>query len=246
MVHYQPQVDVRTGRIVSAESLVRWEDPAKGLLAPGSFIPLAAETGMISAIDLWVLSAACRQARAWLDAGCAALRVTVNLSARSFQDPGLVPKISKILDGAGFPAERLVLEITEAMAMCNVEQTSERIGELARMGMRISIDDFGTGYSSITCLKRLPVGWLKIDRSFVKDVPADPGDKAIITALTAMAHGLGMKVAAEGVETADQVEFLRGAGCDEMQGYLISRPLPAGEFAKLLSDGKTSVCPGVG
>ena len=246
VVHYQPQVDLNTGRIVSAESLVRWEDPVEGLLAPASFIPLAAETGIIPAIDLWVLNAACRQAMAWQDAGRAALCVTVNLSARSFQDPGLVDKISKILAGAGFPADRLVLEITEAMAMCNVESTAGRIEEIARMGMRISIDDFGTGYSSITCLKRLPVEWLKIDRSFVKDVPADPGDKAIITALAAMAHNLGMRVVAEGVETADQMEFLREAGCDEVEGYLISPPLPAEEFDRLLAGGKTSVCPGVG
>ena len=245
LVYYQPQLDVRTGKIVCAESLVRWDHPGMGLLEPASFVPLAEETGMISAIDLWVLNAVCWQAKAWMGAENPSFCVTVNLSARLFQDPGLVQKISQILAGSGFPAGCLVLEITEGMAMCHIEHTAERMGKLAGMGMQISIDDFGKGYSSLTCLKRLPIGRLKIDRSFIKDIRTDPDDRAIIIALTAMAHSLRMKVVAEGVETEDQLEFLRQAGCDEMQGYLISRPLPAEEFGKLFAEGKFTACPGV-
>ena len=246
VVHYQPQVDLRTGKIVCAESLVRWDHPGKGLLVPGSFIPIAEETGMISAIDLWVLNTICRQAKAWLNMGHPAFCVAVNLSARLFQDPGLVPKISKTLADSGFPPNCLTLEITEAMAMCNIENTAEKIDALSQMGIHISVGRFGTGYSSLACLKRLPISRLKLDRSFVKDVLTDPGDKAIITALTAMAHSLGMKVVAEGVETEGQLDFLRGAGCDEMQGHLFSRPLPSEEFGKLIAGGKIFVCPGVG
>ncbi len=245
-VHYQPQLEIKTGKIISAESLVRWNHPERGLLQPKSFVPLAEETGLIAAIDLWVLNAVCRQVRTWLDAGFPPFSITVNLSARLFQDPELVVKISKILKDTAFPADCLGLEITESVAMSNIEYTAEQLGKLAEMGMHILIDDFGTGYSSLNYLKRLPIGRLKIDRTFIEDIRTDPDDRAIINAVTAMAHNLRMKVIAEGVETEDQLEFLRGAGCDEIQGYLVSKPLPAEEFSKLIASGKFSACPKVG
>ena len=245
-VHYQPQLDIRTGKITSAESLVRWSHPVLGMLQPVSFVPLAEETGLITSIDLWVMNEVCKQVRTWLAGGLPSFFVTVNLSARLFQDPELVFKISKILEETGFRADCLGLEITESMAMGNIEKTAVQLSKLTEMGMSISIDDFGTGYSSLNYLKRLPIGRLKIDRSFVKDIRNDPDDRAIIDAVTAMAHSLRMKVIAEGVETEEQLEFLRASGCDEIQGYLVSRPLPAEDFGKLFAPGKFSVCPRVG
>jgi diguanylate cyclase (GGDEF)-like protein/PAS domain S-box-containing protein len=238
VVHYQAQVDIRTDKIVCAEALVRWNHPEQGLLAPDLFIPLAEENGFITAIDEWVLRTVCSQFKAWLDAGLVPVCVTVNLSAREFQNPELVSTITRILHETGLPPECLDVEITESTAMHDIERAIARLQELARMGVHISIDDFGTGYSSLSYLKRMPIEKLKIDRSFVKDISIDADDRAIIQAVTAMAHNMKMRVVAEGVETAAQLSFLQETDCDEAQGFLFSKPLPAEEFAELLAGGE--------
>ena len=237
-VHYQPQIDIRTGDIVCAEALVRWRHPELGVLPSKQFIPAAEETGFITVIDEWVLRTACAQVRAWLDAGLPPVCVTVNLSAREFQNPELVGTIARILRETGVPSRYLVIEITETLAMSNIERTVSHLNELMKIGVHTSIDDFGTGYSSLNYLKRLPIQKLKIDQSFIRDIAADPDDKAIISAVTAMAHQLKIRVIAEGVETEEQLSFLHSIGCDEIQGYLFSKPLPAEEFMELIAAGK--------
>jgi diguanylate cyclase (GGDEF)-like protein/PAS domain S-box-containing protein len=238
VVHYQSQVDIRTRKILCAEALVRWRHPQKGLLAPKQFIPLAEEIGFITAIDEWVLRTACAQVKTWLDAGLPPFCLTVNLSAREFQNPDLVSTIADILDETGLPPTCLDIEITESTAMHDIERAIVRLDEIAAMGVHISIDDFGTGYSSLSYLKRMPFQKLKIDRSFIKDIMIDPDDRAIIKAVTAMAHNMKMRVVAEGVETADQLAFLHETNCDEAQGYLFSRPLPAEKFEELIAGGR--------
>ncbi len=233
LLHYQPMVDIQTGKMVCAEALVRWRHPEMGLLEPKSFIPLAEETGFITAIDEWVLGSGCAQAKKWIQAGLPPVCVTVNLSARLFQKNGFAEDISKILEETGLPAGNLGLEITESLAMEDIQHTASQLGKLAELGIHISIDDFGTGYSSLNYLKRLPIGRLKIDSSFIKDIATDPDDRAIINAVIAMAHNMKIQVIAEGVETAGQLDFLRHAGCDQMQGFLYSRPLPADKFKEL-------------
>ncbi len=234
-VFYQPLVNIRTQRIVCAETLARWQHPYKGLLEAKEFIPAAEETGFISAIDEWTLKKACRQVRAWRNSGLSSVCVTVNLSARQFQNPHLVERVTSILHETGTPPSCLDIEITESTAMSNVEDTAVRLKQLAEMGIHISIDDFGTGYSSLSRLKRLPIKRLKIDQSFIRDISGDPDDKTIVRAVTAMAHNMNIIVVAEGVETEEQLEFLRKTGCDEMQGFLFSKPLPAEKFRELMS-----------
>ncbi len=236
-IHYQPQISIKTGKITCAEALVRWRHPEMGLMHPAQFIPLAEETGSITAIDVWVLWSVSRQAKAWQDAGVP-MCVTVNLSARLFENPGLVRTVARILKETGLRPESLDLEITESMAMSNIEQTAVRLRELAEMGIHISIDDFGTGYSSLNYLKRLPIERLKIDKSFVQDITSDPDNRIIISAVTAMAHNMKLKVIAEGVETEEQLSFLSSTGCDEMQGFLFSKPLPAEQFEELMTSGR--------
>lgn len=238
MLYYQPQIDMKTGAIVAAEALVRWQHPEMGLLDPLRFIPLAEETGLITALDEWVLRTACGQVRAWMDAGLPLTCVTVNLSARQFLSPDLARKVAEAVSAARMPTECLYLEIPERVAMGNLDATAARLKELAAMGICISIDDFGTGFSSLSHLKRLPIGKIKIDRSFVKDLATDLDDRAIISAMTAMAHNMKLGVVAEGVETAEQLSFLRATQCDEAQGYLISRPLSAEEFGELIREGR--------
>ncbi len=232
-VHYQPQIDIKTKDIVGAEALVRWNHPEMGLLDAAQFIPLAEETGFVASIDEWVLRTVCKQVKLWQDAGLPAC-VTVNLSARQLQSPQLVYKISQIFDETGVLPDCLSLEITESVAMHNIERTAERLKELSEMGISIYIDDFGTGYSSLNYLKRLPVECLKIDKSFIRDIAGDPDDRTIISAVTAMAHKMRLRVIAEGVETQEQFSFLRFAGCDEVQGFLFSRPMPAENFSELI------------
>ena len=233
-VLYQPQVDIRSMKMRFAEALVRWNHPGRGLLEPGDFIPLAEETGFITEIDEWVLRAVCAQARAWKDAGLEAMCLTVNLSARQFQRPELVSLIAGILAGTGMPPGCLDIEITESLAMRNVEQSARQLRELRDMGIHITVDDFGTGYSSLNYLKKLPIERIKIDRSFIRDITTDPDDRTIITAVTSMAHQMGIRTVAEGVETEEQLSFLRDTGCDEAQGFLFSRPVTARKFMELV------------
>ena len=233
LLYYQPMVDIKTGKMVCAEALVRWNHPEMGLLEPKNFIPLAEATGFITAIDEWVLGAVCSQAKNWRQAGLPPVCITVNLSSRFFQKTGVADSISRILEDTGLPAGSLYLEITETLAMDNIQLTASQLAQLSGLGIQISIDDFGTGYSSLNYLKRLPIGRLKIDSSFIKDIATDPDDRAIINAVIAMAHNMKMKVIAEGVETEDQLNFLRQADCDEMQGFLYSKPLPPEKFSEL-------------
>ncbi len=236
VLHYQPKVDIHSGRIASVEALVRWQHPERGLVAPMDFIPLAEETGLIVPIGLWVLQAACAQARAWRDQGLPWLRVAVNLSARQFTHENLLEDVARILDETGLDAEMLEFEITESMVMQDPAKAEKLLAELKAMGVFLSIDDFGTGYSSLSYLKRFPIDSLKIDRSFIRDLPGDGDDAAITRAIIAMAHGLRLTVIAEGVETAGQLDFLRDNGCDEMQGYHFSKPVPARELGRLVRD----------
>jgi EAL domain-containing protein (putative c-di-GMP-specific phosphodiesterase class I) len=233
VLHYQPRIDIASGAVTGVEALVRWEHPERGLVPPGKFIPLAEETGLIGPIGARVLEAACRQRRAWERAGLPAFRVAVNLSPRQFASGDLLESVAKTLRETGCNPAWLDLEITEGMVMRDPENAVAVIQRLKDMGIHVAIDDFGTGYSSLAYLKRFPLDSLKVDRSFVMDIPGDPGDVAITTAIIAMAHSLGLRVIAEGVETREQFDFLRAQGCDEMQGYYFSKPLPADEVAGL-------------
>lgn len=237
-LHYQPQVNLHTGRINGMEALVRWQHPTFGMVAPGRFIGLAEETGLIVPLGAWVMRTACRQAKAWLDAGLGELRVAVNLSARQFGQKDLVKSIANILQECGLPPHCLEIELTESMIMTDVEHAIGVLRDLAKLGVQISVDDFGTGYSSLSYLKRLPIDVLKIDQSFVRDISVDPDDAAIVATIISLAHSLRLQVIAEGVETAEQLEFLRRHGCDAMQGYYFSRPVPAGQFEEMLKHGK--------
>ena len=234
LLYYQPQVDLRTRRITGMEALLRWQHPDFGLVSPSRFIPIAEETGLIVPIGEWVLRAACFQNKAWQDAGMPRLRVAVNLSARQFKQPNLVNVVNQALADSGLEPCYLELEITESIAMEHAEETIARLNELKAMGVAISMDDFGTGHSSLSYLKRFPIDTLKIDQSFVQDVLLDSQDAAIAAAITTMARSLKMKVVTEGVETQEQVGFLREHDRDEVQGYYFSHPLPAGAFAELL------------
>jgi len=243
VLHYQPKVNIASGRVTGMEALVRWKRPESGMVSPAEFIPLAEETGLIVAIGEWVLKAACEYTQAWHREGVPPLRVAVNLSARQFAQASLVSDVARILDMTGLQPAALDLEITESMVMGNPEQAIQTLRQLKSMGISLSIDDFGTGYSSLGYLKRFPLDHIKIDRSFIKDIPEDNDDATITRTIIAMAHNLRLKVIAEGVETEAQLNFLREHGCDEIQGYYFSRPLPADEFTALLKarDGKAAL-----
>jgi diguanylate cyclase (GGDEF)-like protein len=227
VVHYQPLLDLRSGRAGAAEALVRWQHPQMGLLGAEQFIALAESSGLIVSIDSWVMRTACEQFQDWHRRGRDHLRVQVNLSARQFRQPDLVTEVTECLQETGLPPDALEIEITERTAMLDVTRTVEILRDLRGLGVRISLDDFGTGYSSLSYLKSLPVDTVKLDQSFVRDVTRDPGDAAIATAVIAMAHSLDLRVVAEGVETREQLAFLRGRDCDFVQGHLVSAAIPA-------------------
>ena len=237
-VHYQPQVNIDTGQIVGAEALVRWQHPERGLVLPAEFIPVAEETGLIVPLGEWVLRTACAQNRAWQEAGLPPLRVAVNLSARQFQQRDLKSMVAQVLGETGLDPHCLQLEITEGVAMQDAEFTITMLRELRGMGIQIAIDDFGTGHSSLSYLRRLPIDVVKIDRSFVCDLTTDPNDAAIASTIVAMAHNLKLRVIAEGVETEEQLTFLKEQQCDEFQGYLFSKPVPAEKLEKIVVRGR--------
>jgi len=237
VLHYQPKVAIDGMRIVGMEALVRWQPPGKAQVAPADFIPLAEETGLIVPIGEWVLKTACRQNRALQELGLAPLRVAVNLSRRQFTHRSLVEDVARALETTGLDPAFLELEITESMVMGDPDGAVRVLRGLKSMGIHLSIDDFGTGYSSLSYLKRFPLDTVKIDQSFIQDLPGDGDDVVITQAIIAMAHSLRLDVVAEGVETAEQLAFLRENGCDEMQGYHFSRPLPADRFLELLRGG---------
>jgi predicted signal transduction protein with EAL and GGDEF domain/DNA-binding response OmpR family regulator len=235
VLHYQPRVDVQTGRIVGAEALIRWQDPERGFLLPGEFIPLVEDAGLVIPIGEWVLAAAAKQIAAWRDAGERCVPVAVNLASTHLRERGLPPLVDGLLRQHELRLGSLEIEVTESILLTDPETSLEVARRLRDMGVPLSIDDFGTGYSSMSYLKRLPIGSLKIDRSFVRDLETDPEDAAIVTAIIALAHSLKLKVVAEGVETQAQLAFLRSRRCDEYQGFLTSRAVPAKDFSLLVN-----------
>ncbi|MBT2337220.1 EAL domain-containing protein [Variovorax paradoxus] len=228
---YQPQVEMRSGRVTGVEALIRWQHPEHGLISPAQFIPLAEETGLVVPIGEWVLRTACFQNRAWQDAGLPAFSVSVNVSARQFRERTLIEQVAQALEESGLDARFLELELTESLIMEDLEKALLSMKALQAMGVQLSIDDFGTGYSSLSALKRFPIARLKIDQAFVRDIPDDEEDKTIVKAVISLGHELNLKVIAEGVETEQQLEFLRTSGCDEIQGYFFSRPVSPSELA---------------
>jgi EAL domain-containing protein (putative c-di-GMP-specific phosphodiesterase class I) len=239
-LHYQPKVDLASGRIVGCEALLRWRHPRRGMVSPAEFIPLAEETGLIVPLGTWALKEACRQAKAWQVEGLPLpnLSVAVNLSARQFRKGNLPRLVKEILGEANLDPRLLELELTESMLMDDPAGAERIMRALKDLGVGLSLDDFGTGYSSLNYLRRFPVDSLKIDRSFISDVASDLSAAAVATSIVAIAHSLGLYAIAEGVETREQLDFLRSCGCDSFQGYYFSRPLPAEAFAELLTEGR--------
>ena len=237
VLYYQPKIDLRTGLIYGLEALMRWQHPQDGLVSPARFIGIAEDTGLIIPMGEWVVRTACAQARAWRDAGLPSMLLSVNISARQFKRGDLVQIVSRALSDTGLPAQNLELELTESLVMENAQEIIEMLNALKQLGISLSVDDFGTGYSSLSYLKRFPVDRLKIDQSFVRDIDVDPDDAAIARAIIQLGHSLDLRVTAEGVETAGQLRFLREHGCDEVQGFLFSRPVAAQFVAGLLQNG---------
>jgi diguanylate cyclase (GGDEF)-like protein/PAS domain S-box-containing protein len=234
VLHYQPQVDLRTGRIFAVEALVRWQHPKLGILSPLKFIPLAEETGQIVPLGDWVLHEACRRNKAWQDAGLPPMNISVNVSARQFREKTLIDRVINALQESGMAAKHLELEITEGLIMQDVDQAVATMKEVRRLGVELAIDDFGTGYSSLNALKTFPVARLKIDKSFIKNLASDDSDKAVAAAVISLGQKLNLRVIAEGVETAEQLAILRHNNCDEFQGYYFSKPVSFEAIADLL------------
>jgi diguanylate cyclase (GGDEF)-like protein/PAS domain S-box-containing protein len=234
VLHYQPQVDLRSGRVFALEALIRWRHDRLGLTSPGKFIPLAEESGFIVALGAWALHEACRQNKAWQDAGLPPVAVSVNVSARQFREDRIVNDVATALRLSGLEAKYLELELTESLIMQDVDRAIQTMKRLRALGVRLSIDDFGTGYSSLSALKRFPVERLKIDKSFIQDLPEDEDDRAVATAVISLGQKMNLRVIAEGVETEAQVAFLRENHCDELQGFHFSPPVPAHAVAALL------------
>ncbi len=231
---YQPKVDLKSGRIFGVEALLRWRHPEHGVVPPQRFIGLAEESGLIVPIGDWVVRTACRQAQAWREAGLGPITVSVNVSARQFEEARLADRVAAALVDSSLPPALLELEVTESLIMRDLQKSVATMRELKAMGVSLSIDDFGTGYSSLSALKSFPISRLKIDKSFVSDLADNPDDQAIAMAVISLGHKLNLKVIAEGVETEQQCRFLRENECDEMQGYLFSKPVTAKEIAKLV------------
>jgi len=243
ILHYHPIIDLSTGMIAGAEALLRWRHPDQGMLAPLNFIPIAESSGLIVPIGEWVLKTACQQKKKWQDAGFPAVSVAVNLSTRQLRQKNLGETIMGIVKESGIDPTELILEITETTAMQNIEESVKILNELHQNGIRLYIDDFGSGYSSLNLLKRLPIQALKIDRFFTQHIVDDPNDAAIVKAIVAMAHGLNIKVVAEGVESPAQLEYLKSLEwsmtvplrCDQVQGFFFSKPLPSEQFMQFLA-----------
>jgi diguanylate cyclase (GGDEF)-like protein len=233
VLHYQPQYSLVTGQMVAVEALIRWLHPEHGLIYPDQFISIAEETGLIVPIGEWVIETACAQLLKWQNSGCVPLRMAVNLSARQFWKPGLAKIVQDILIKTGVEPGRLDLELTESIIMRDTKITAETLNDFHNMGIELSIDDFGTGYSSLSYLKRFPIDRLKIDRSFVLDIDTVKNGDDMVNSIIALGHCMGLKVLAEGVETEDQLNYLREHGCDEVQGYFYSQPVPADELERL-------------
>ncbi|MGZ8268772.1 MAG: EAL domain-containing protein [Burkholderiales bacterium] len=241
-LHYQPKACLHTGEITGVEALLRWERPGHGLVAPAEFVPLLEDTGLIVPVGEWVLSEACRQADAWRKAGRALVPVAINISARQFASRNLGDLVRRMMNLHGLDPRYLEFELTESLLMVNTEDAVRTLEYLKSLGLKLSIDDFGTGYSSLAYLKRFPIDALKIDRSFIDEITTDVGDATITRAVIGMAHNLGLKVIAEGVETQAQIAFLSANGCDEAQGYYFARPQPAAEAVKWLGKAQPDAC----
>ncbi len=240
ILHYQPRMLCADNTVTGMEALIRWRHPTLGIISPEKFIPLAEETGLILPIGEWVLRTACTQNKTWIDAGMAPLRVAVNLSAQQFKHPNLLGVVGNILCDTGLPPNYLELELTESLAMEDVQKSVITLNALGMMGISVAIDDFGTGYSSLAYLNRFPVDFLKIDKSFVHDLGSSHDNEVIAKTVIAMAHNLQLQVVGEGVETRARLDFLRQHGCEEMQGYFLSLPLPADKFSAFIQAAKIS------
>jgi predicted signal transduction protein with EAL and GGDEF domain len=234
ILHYQPQLNIKSHRISGVEALVRWQHPERGMVSPAQFIPVAEETGLIVPLGDWILRTACQQAKAWQDQGLPQMCMAVNLSARQFKEPLFQQRVLEILKETGLDPRHLELEITESILVDGLESVKTTLQAFKRAGIVISLDDFGTGYSSLSYLKQFPIDKLKIDQSFVRDALTDASDASLVRAIIAMAQALGLRSIAEGVETQAQLDFLRTEACDEMQGYHLAKPLPAQQIPNLL------------
>jgi EAL domain-containing protein (putative c-di-GMP-specific phosphodiesterase class I) len=234
MVYYQPRIDVRTGAVVSMEALARWNKPGDGIISPDEFIPVAEDTGLIVDIGAWVLETACGQNKTWQSSGLPPLTISVNMSVKQFQHEKFLATISNAIKNTSLDPRYLELEITENILLQDAEKTIKMLNELKDMGIRLAMDDFGTGYSSFNYLIRFPLDIIKIDMSFIKNITEQAEHAAVVEAIISMSHSLNLKVVAEGVETQQQLDLLREFGCDEIQGYYYSRPLPSKEFTELL------------
>ncbi len=242
ILYYQPQICLSSGKIIGVEALLRWYSPIHGFVSPAKFIPIAEETGLIVSIGEWVLRTACAQNLSWQLVGLPFIKMAVNISSRQFKEQNLVDITTQVLQETGLKAKYLELEITETLIIENVQQVINTMNQLHEIGITLSLDDFGTGYSSLNYLKRLPIDILKIDQSFVRELTVGSDDAAIVKAIISLAHNLQLSVIAEGVETQAQLEYLQRNGCDEIQGYYISRPIPAEALAKLLEQEKELSC----
>jgi EAL domain-containing protein (putative c-di-GMP-specific phosphodiesterase class I) len=226
-IHYQPQFDLQSGKLVGQEALLRWTNPKLGSVAPDQFIPIAEENGLIVPIGAWVLQEACRQTSAWREAGHPTRGVSVNVSAVQFSRPDFVDTVSDVLHQSRLDPSSLELELTESLVIRDVRESARKMEKLRALGVQISVDDFGAGYSSLSYLQRLPIDILKLDRSFVEEFKTERGSSSLVQGIVSLAHGLGMRVTAEGVETEQQLELVHHSGCDKVQGYLLGRPSPA-------------------